>query len=458
MKTKIYASALLAIAAVFSVSAQEETSGNRMIVNLTSGHTVAYSTDSITNITFEEVGDVDVKLSLTDTSANSLSVECLKSDDCYSVYMGAVPASTIDAGADLAALVKKIAKTPTVLDDTSVITLGGLTEQTEYTVIALAVDKWGIDGSLSTLNASTTAVPVTNLNMVFDLAYEGDKYNTGSGYFTLSLMTVHDAENLAFEALNIEGFMPLDAGAALAEGTYTFESNEDYTGNPFTFLSQHNVGSQSFGTYFMSTADGGSEYYIPAAGSIITVEKNDDGYVITANMINVHGEKRTFVYSGAVEFPVDTKLKFEGSFQQAEALSAGKYVGQETEQIAVTLTGINLGSDGDMSQCQMVLMFYTDSASEIPSGTYNLVAEYEKSPFTLQPGFFLGMGMPNPCYMYNVSQYRGENIVILDKGGSVTVSKNGDQYTLDIKLLGTDLVSSESAAANYTYTGIINIK
>nr|MDE7473627.1 hypothetical protein [Muribaculaceae bacterium] len=267
-------------------------------------------------------------------------------------------------------------------------------------------------------------------------------------------------EQNLFEALNIEGFTTLDTDgkAVLAPGTYTYEFNEEYTGSPMTFLSFHQVNGAA-GTYYMSTLNGTDNIeWFNVYGGTITVDLADDIYTINATLLNAENEERQFSYTGAIEFTDHTtrvSRTINIDLTEAVAQYAGKYVGTQTDQMYITLTGMTVSAT-EMAMNQCALLLYTDSDSEIPEGTYTMAGDYEKVPFTAQRGFILGS--PSPTYVYVASQVTGEAFYTIDQEGTIKVTKNGNNYTFDIDFVGTSLTTGELVRITSTFNGPISIK
>ena len=141
---------LLAVVAS-NVLAQNALERKRMTITLTDGTTRVYDVSRIDHINFAEGLNARVDLTLNKVAGYSLTVDATPTENCGSYVLAVAPAT--EAITDTAAyILQHISATET---DPKTIELGGLQPQTDYIVLALAFDIYGIPCGTSSLSAST---------------------------------------------------------------------------------------------------------------------------------------------------------------------------------------------------------------------------------------------------------------------------------------------------------------
>lgn len=161
---------LLAFLMAFGMSWAQETvslsESNRVLINTQSG-TRGFMTERITDIQFGRVdGDVKAELNILKNEPDSLLVSVYKSDECVAYRLGVMPAVTYRAfRGNQAAIIDYMLKnnaTSTFYDDYDRANLSGLELEpgTEYVLMTIGIDVYGIDCDLSVRNFTTQAADI----------------------------------------------------------------------------------------------------------------------------------------------------------------------------------------------------------------------------------------------------------------------------------------------------------
>ena len=141
---------LLAVVAG-SALAQNALERKRMTITLNDGTTRTYDMSRIDHVKFAEGLNASVSLTLNKAGGYSLTVDAMPTENCGSYVLAVAPAT--EAIADTAAYIQQhVSATET---DPKTIELGGLQPTTDYIVLALAYDIYGLPCGTSSLRAST---------------------------------------------------------------------------------------------------------------------------------------------------------------------------------------------------------------------------------------------------------------------------------------------------------------
>lgn len=140
---------------------------NRILVNTVTGSTRGYMTERVKDITFGYVeGAVKAEVNILKNEPDSLLVSIAKSDDCVAYKLGVLPAVTYRAfRGDQAAIVEYMTKygsMSTFYDDYTRANLSGLELEpgTEYVLMTIGVDIYGVDCDVCVRNFATQPVNV----------------------------------------------------------------------------------------------------------------------------------------------------------------------------------------------------------------------------------------------------------------------------------------------------------
>ena len=199
----------------------------------------------------------------------------------------------------------------------------------------------------------------------------------------------------------------------------------------------------------------------------VSVEKSGRNYAVKIDLVDENGDAIKWAYVGQIELTLD------------DGYSNPYYGEEETEDQSLSLSEISATYYGDNSvgfpyyyiyltnndgTAEVVLYAFgntSSTATELTSGEYNVVAVTNIGEFTLLEGSFDGetaeekghfvYGMKGSIALLNDGQYYTG--IYYFTGGSLTVNKEGENYTI----AGT-LTSALGTNVEISYTGAISIE
>lgn len=256
--------------------------------------------------------------------------------------------------------------------------------------------------------------------------------------------TIEPTEPGVLMMFELYGALSSDPDAAvLPEGTYTVggDKTAGTADIDFTFARVKNE-------------DGSVSYKTLSGGSITVAHTADGGYDIKGDFTTVTGENFTTHYSG--------KLQFDNDSQSAdESLMTENVDNAQFKELTITAHG------GDSDYHRFSLQLFDGDAPDgvisngvvlhvdlfapapendeiyIADGDYNASADYEEitqfEPFTFLPGnvySVLGYPLYIGTYMQDLrkSEETGHILYGYVNGGTITVKRNGDSYTVTVSL------------------------
>ncbi|MCM1005427.1 MAG: hypothetical protein NC402_03935 [Prevotella sp.] len=155
----------LALAAV-SVMAGAQDNPNRMLVQ-SAGGVSAFGIDRIEEVTFDKInGPVAAKIHINSFSNTGVNLDVQRTPDCSSFMINVLPAviakQLVNNPAGAGSYLRSTGA-PTYNQDFEGADLSGLTFEagTEYSVVTLGIDKYGVECDVETANFTTTDKPLT---------------------------------------------------------------------------------------------------------------------------------------------------------------------------------------------------------------------------------------------------------------------------------------------------------
>ncbi len=287
-----------------------------------------------------------------------------------------------------------------------------------------------------------------DVNTVFNravAAYLGESA-AGVGNYTLSLYDCAVEGNLPnlypvepgnCLALSIYSGVPVDGKPVLRDGTYSAAMTAE-PGTVFVgYVDMVNMAPR--GSYCEHTpADFVPRYGLIASGSV-TVAKSGDDYSFAIDFMDDNGHRIQGTYVGAVEYvdvsynttlaedyAVDLKdapceVGFFGDYYAANSDNWTIYIGTQTP-------------DTDVIQLE-ILTPAAGFAAGLNSGIYP-VADYDGSRSICIPGFLGQYGLMGSWYLSDFDPNDPSTVYAYAPavGGSVSIEKNGAQYTIAFDL------------------------
>lgn len=275
----------------------------------------------------------------------------------------------------------------------------------------------------------------------------GDYYDIGTNNFTINLLENGlniDSTGLSGigTLLHLELNVPISQNT-IEEGTFNSSNNGEintffpgeyvvYQGDtlPIGSFTETVTQKETHKEITITLITGGS-YKITASGSSFIIEGN----LTTSTEEIIH-----FYYTGAISlidkknvvqiYPTLTKgeLDYYGDFYNSK-LSNNFTVNLFSETVNPTDTVLN----GDLLQLEInTPLTATDS---IPTGTYNMMSDFLTAnllPYTLVPAFTNSNGNNWGAWFYRNSAT--ESTAKKIKDGNITVSRQGNQYTINYEL------------------------
>lgn len=162
MKNTILTLALLAGAATMTA---QNADPNRMLVNGAAGMT-GFNLERVQDITFATIdGPVAAEVTILSSSTTELKLDVERTSECYSFMINVFPstiAAQIVANPGSAKAYMERYNSPVASEDFVGGTLSGLdlAEGSDYAVVTLGMDKYGIDGDVCTASFSTPSKPL----------------------------------------------------------------------------------------------------------------------------------------------------------------------------------------------------------------------------------------------------------------------------------------------------------
>lgn len=152
-------------ATVLSAFAQDAQEPNRLLLNNTIGNYTGYILDRVDNLTFARVdGVAKAEIEISDADIDEITLSITKSDVCTAYKLDVIPATVADAYNDLT-LITYIDRNPNVpvfYDDYTDASLTGITLNpgSEYVVVTIGLDPYGIEDGVERARFTTESLPV----------------------------------------------------------------------------------------------------------------------------------------------------------------------------------------------------------------------------------------------------------------------------------------------------------
>lgn len=162
---KIYTIIMAVFAIVLSAFAQDAQEPNRLLLNNTIGNYTGYILDRVDNLTFARVdGVAKAEIEISDADIDEITLSITKSDVCTAYKLDVIPATVADAYNDLT-LITYIDRNPNVpvfYDDYTDASLTGITLNpgSEYVVVTIGLDPYGIEDGVERARFTTESLPV----------------------------------------------------------------------------------------------------------------------------------------------------------------------------------------------------------------------------------------------------------------------------------------------------------
>jgi hypothetical protein len=268
---------------------------------------------------------------------------------------------------------------------------------------------------------------------------ENGKYKNYQEYY-IKLSNGNETVNLA---VNTEGMeSPL---SGLPTGTFEVDAAANHAPNTFSIKLTN-------GKEYMYTSIVKNDLEIAVEDGEIKIEKNDNGYVITAALIDQIGNENKYYFSGSLGEIADQHFA-------AQATSAS-FVGQYNTYYAsgVNQWSITLLSNSTVTGSQQLFHYATFnlngptgniSGEELPTGTFTLAAPEDRTDLNWASGILDAQSNTmSSVYLYDVDTNWNYNYFYFDEGANVVVDKNDD---------GTYNFSFHGKAALYVYDDNYNL-
>lgn len=157
---------LAVFATVFSAFAQEGQVPNRLLLNNTIGNYTGYILDRVDNLTFARVeGVAKAEIEISDADLDEITLSITKSDVCNAYKLDVIPATVADAYNDLTLItyINRNPDVPVFFDDYTDASLTGITLNpgSEYVVVTIGLDPYGIEDGVERARFTTESLSVT---------------------------------------------------------------------------------------------------------------------------------------------------------------------------------------------------------------------------------------------------------------------------------------------------------
>lgn len=155
---------LAALALAVPAFAQQNQEPNRLLLTNTIGNRQGYVINRVQDITFARVeGEVKTDIDIKEVTCDSIVLSLTRTEACSSFLLDVVPSTIANAYDDLAMITYLERKNvPTFYEDYSNGVLSGieLKPASEYTVVTVGIDNYGVKDGVCRANVTTPAIPV----------------------------------------------------------------------------------------------------------------------------------------------------------------------------------------------------------------------------------------------------------------------------------------------------------
>lgn len=167
-------SIIILLAAVMTVGAQNVASDKRVVITDAHGGVHAFATNSLSRLSFDNVGDVSVGLSEVSKTSYSITVKATKPDACTRYQIAVWRAST--AVSDTVAFIQSNYQKELTASSQQELTslLGG----TDYVVAALSYDKYNIASNVTAIRVTTSPAEQLAAPKVGDIYYSDGTWSS----------------------------------------------------------------------------------------------------------------------------------------------------------------------------------------------------------------------------------------------------------------------------------------
>lgn len=290
-------------AALLSVATfAQSIDGNRVIVEKNDGSKEVFAIGGINNITFAEVGDVSVSMSVTKTTDASVRLQFTPTAGCKKYYIACFPSSqAVKADSLRQYIINHHVAERTIATRYEIIDLQAATD---YTVATLGFDEYGIACDTKTLAVRTSAGEVQQPAQVGDYFYADGTWSTdlktnktvigivfststsaaekAKGWSHGTVMALRNAgEKQKWNTMG-EGANENGASSYASASSAAVLADVDGYSHTQTLLSKQSAtvsypAAQCAANYDVSSPSSTSGWYLPAVGQTIQIAENLGG-------------------------------------------------------------------------------------------------------------------------------------------------------------------------------------
>lgn len=304
-------------------------------------------------------------------------------------------------------------------------------------------------GNDSATGRESDDIPALTENIRAEGYYKGDYYDEGTGNYWINF-TVEDKDDPYLLCLDFNGSMASNPDfPKLAEGDYPMNAGAGYPAGTLN----------GDGDTYLARPNGGDDFiYSEAQDGSAKIEMIEGLYKVTCSLLLENDEVCDFEYYGPLVFynrTPDGNMSnltedIEPTFTQGMAIYYGDLyeMGSDAWNVVLAETDYNLDiNDGPGDAVQLAFNVASGAGDYIPNGTYTLLdanTAEELPAGTMIAGIFdTTYGGYWGCWFYSVRRLLEVRI----DSGTVDVSREGDVYTMKIRLADG---AGHSIASTYT--------
>lgn len=380
----------------------------------------------------------------TSPTALSFDAEFTDAENCAYVCIEKTEESTVPGAAE-------ILDGGTAIDRPGEVAVSGLKPNTAYIIAAAA----SAEGSLSEAVSIEMSTDISFdgpavFDRVADAAYYGDSAKTGYGEFRFTLadgetreadgVTVTSGAGRAM-TFDLWGMLVYDPATSIILPARTYRLGDRNTLNTF----------DPSKTYCMTNDGKGNTNKVAFTGGTITVAMSGFTYTVTADLTTSDGNAFTASYEGRIEFrneaaPDTTIPSVDADVTDLDLVCGiGSYYGEDSDRNGLAMFEIHLYTvqvdpekDYLLGEGYKVSLEMTSALSpgmQIEEGVYTVSKSYGRG--TLYPGSaqeFMGTVLAMGTHVEKRTA-RYESFYGMANSGTVTVTKSGSGYKMEINLM-----------------------
>lgn len=338
------------------------------------------------------------------------------------------------------------------IGDTEPITVTGLAEQTDYTVVA-AAGKGALCSEVQSLKMRTQSfdVLVTGTRGLGGY-YAGELTGGQNGHYSLNISDIVWEDDMAMSAgyqfmLSIHSDLAADADhAEPAPGTYTV----DVTGSYAKFTLDNRF------TRWSATDDSGKQ---AASGTVtegtLTLEKGQDGsYRATARLTTDAGERCKVTWDGPIRWINNTTPPYADQRLEAQHALVSYYGTDAVRNPDTDMWSLELYDDLEQATQGMFIRCYTPVSDtplnpQLPVGTFTVAEAGSTEAWHYMPGEIL---LTERSGTYLIVIAKGHQQDYYCTGGTIVVSAADGEYSITC-----DLTTNYDTRITGGYTGPIAV-